>query len=41
MKDIREPKRASETGLIGLSWAGTGGESAALLNDKYLAADGI
>ena len=41
MKDIGEPKRASETGLIGLSWAGTGGESAALLNDKYLAADGI
>lgn len=33
--------RGSETGMIGLSWASTGGESSALLNDKYLAADGI
>lgn len=41
MKDIRDPELSSETGLIGVSWAGTGGESSALLNDKYLAADGI
>ena len=41
MNGIKEPQYASETGIIGLSWAGTGGESAALLNDKYLAADGI
>ena len=27
--------------MIGVGWASSGGESAALLNDKYLAADGI
>ncbi|MEG1743433.1 MAG: (Fe-S)-binding protein, partial [Clostridia bacterium] len=26
---------------VGLSWASSGGESSALLNDRYLAADGI
>ncbi len=31
----------SRTGMIGIGWASTGGESSALLNDKYLAADGI
>ncbi len=41
MKGMREPECSSETGVIGVSWAGTGGESSALLNDKYLAADGI
>ena len=41
MKGIQTPELSSETGLIGVSWAGTGGESSALLNDKYLAADGI
>lgn len=30
-----------ESGIIGISWAITGGEASALLNDKYLAADGI
>ena len=29
------------SGVIGVSWASSGGESAALLNDKYLAADGV
>ena len=29
-----------QSGLIGVSWAGSGGESAALLRDRYLAADG-
>ena len=29
------------SGLIGVSWAGSGGEAAALLNEKYLAADGV
>lgn len=28
-------------GIIGVSWATSGGEAAATLNDKYLAADGI
>ena len=31
----------SHTGMIGISWASTGGESSAIFNDKYLAADGI
>ncbi len=31
----------SQSGIIGVSWAATGGESAALLHEKYLAADGI
>ena len=37
--DTVEP--IGQSGLIGVSWAGSGGESAALLNEKYLAADGI
>lgn len=41
MNDITSPTESSETGRIGVSWASSGGESAALLNDKYLAADGI
>lgn len=36
-----EPKEATETGIIGIGWASTGGESSAILNEKYLAADGI
>ncbi len=31
----------SRSGVIGVSWASSGGEAAALLNEKYLAADGI
>ena len=31
----------SESGRIGLGWARTGGEATAMLNDDYLAADGI
>ena len=41
MNNIDVPDADSKTGRIGVSWAGTGGESSALLNDKYLAADGI
>lgn len=41
MNKLENPNRSSESGLIGISWAGTGGESAALMNDHYLAADGI
>ncbi|XOQ48430.1 MAG: Periplasmic hydrogenase large subunit [Eubacteriales bacterium] len=29
------------SGIIGVGWASSGGEASALLNDKYLAADGI
>ena len=41
MKEIDDPRSASETGIIGLNWAGSGGEATSLLTDKYLAADGI
>ncbi len=41
MKKIKNPYVTSRSGIIGISWAGSGGESSALLNDKYLAADGI
>lgn len=40
-KDVKNPLPISKTGIIGLNWAGTGGEATSLLSDKYLAADGI
>lgn len=40
-KEITNPKTLSSTGIIGLNWAGSGGEATSLLSDKYLAADGI
>lgn len=44
--DVMKPKReepleTTESGMIGIGWASTGGESTAILNDRYLAADGI
>lgn len=36
-----EPLEATESGMVGIGWASTGGESTAILNDRYLAADGI
>lgn len=41
LKDIKNPLQLSKTGIIGLNWAGSGGEATSLLSDKYLAADGI
>lgn len=41
MEKIREPEQLTKTGIIGVSWAGIGGESASLLRERYLAADGI
>lgn len=35
------PVPLSNSGMIGISWATSGGESSAIFNDKYLAADGI
>lgn len=35
------PRVSAQTGIIGVSWASTGGEAGALFNDRYLAADGI
>ena len=40
-KQDDEPFDSTESGVIGISWASTGGESSAILNEKYLAADGI
>ncbi|MBQ9085850.1 MAG: 4Fe-4S dicluster domain-containing protein [Clostridia bacterium] len=40
-KEITTPLPLSQTGIIGLNWASSGGESTSLLSDKYLAADGI
>ncbi len=36
-----EITHTSKTGIIGMSWAASGGEASALFNEKYLAADGI
>ncbi len=41
MDKIKTPEPLSKTGIIGVSWAGIGGESSALLKERYLAADGI
>ena len=40
-KTEEEPFESTEAGIIGIGWASTGGESTAILNDRYLAADGI
>ena len=36
-----EPDDMTESGMIGIGWASTGGESSAIMNERYLAADGI
>ncbi len=41
MKKDKIPVPASHSGMIGISWATSGGESSAVFNDSYLAADGI
>ncbi|HPE94444.1 MAG TPA: [Fe-Fe] hydrogenase large subunit C-terminal domain-containing protein [Bacillota bacterium] len=41
MNKAKMPPPVSNTGIIGIGWASTGGEATALFNDKYLAADGI
>lgn len=41
MDKRKEPPPVSQSGMIGIGWASTGGESSAIFNDKYLAADGI
>lgn len=41
MPHIKKSLPLSRSGVIGISWATTGGEAAALLDEKYLAADGI
>lgn len=41
LKTVDEPENLLQSGLVGINWGTSGGESAALLTDKYLAADGI
>lgn len=41
MDHLKVIEPLSHSGLIGVGWATSGGESAAMLGDKYLAADGI
>lgn len=41
MKPDADIQSLSDSGMIGISWAASGGESSAILNDNYLAADGI
>ncbi len=41
MRRIKRSSTLSRSGVIGISWATTGGEAAALLGEKYLAADGM
>ncbi|MBE6590246.1 MAG: 4Fe-4S dicluster domain-containing protein [Ruminococcaceae bacterium] len=41
MRRGETPRSFSKSGMIGIGWATSGGESSAIFNDKYLAADGI
>ncbi len=41
MKPDENPTELAKSGMIGIGWASTGGESSAVFNDRYLAADGI
>ncbi len=41
MKMGSDIKQLSESGMIGVGWARTGGEATAIFNENYLAADGI
>lgn len=41
MNRIENPEPLQKSGILGVSWAISGGEAGGLLTDKYLAADGI
>lgn len=41
MNNLKAVEPIAKSGIIGVSWATSGGESSAMLSDKYLAADGI
>jgi len=41
MKQNENIETLSQSGIIGISWASSGGESSAVFNEHYLAADGI
>lgn len=40
-KQKDDPAETTESGMVGIGWATTGGESSAIFNERYLAADGI
>lgn len=40
-EEVGAPEEYLSSGRMGIGWGSSGGESAALLNDRYLAADGI
>lgn len=41
LKTVDTPENLLQSGIVGINWGVSGGESAALLTDKYLTADGI
>ncbi len=41
MPKVKNPPQLASSGLIGIGWSTSGGESSALLNDRHLAVDGI
>ncbi|MEA5039833.1 MAG: [Fe-Fe] hydrogenase large subunit C-terminal domain-containing protein [Clostridiaceae bacterium] len=41
MNKLTEPEMIARSGIMGIGWSTSGGESSALLEEKYLAADGI
>lgn len=41
MKHDEAPEYSADSGMVGIGWAATGGESSAVFNERYLAADGI
>lgn len=41
MNKIITPQPLAQSGIIGVSWANSGGEASALIREQYLAADGI
>jgi hypothetical protein len=41
LSEVEMLEPLSQSGVIGVSWGGIGGESSALLHEQYLAADGI
>lgn len=41
MKSVKNPRPLAQCGIVGIGWASSGGESAGVLRDNYLAADGV
>ncbi len=41
MKEVADPPVRASSGIMGIGWAASGGESASLLGERYMAVDGI